>query len=367
MNKVLIKKKNHFFETYISKVIKQISENNSITSNAKQQLNSVLCIIVKIISNVTRNLTKISKKKTLSDKEVLNAIVIVLPGQLGQNAIQEGIKAVNNYKEYTTKGNTRQNKAGIIFPPSITEKFLRNFGYSKIMVTTCAPVCLAAVIEYITAEIIELASNFAKDNKRIRLTIRDLEMGIRNDSELNELFNKQNIYFLGGGSVPFIHESLLSKKTKKQQIRVTNFDNTFKKTHRFRSGTVALKEIKHFQKLSNCLTFPKFSFEKIVRQIVISKVNSKNIIKISKEVFIILQYFIEQYIVDILKDSNFVAIHAGRVKLMSIDIKLINYLRNKTFNPYNSINNIEDIIVINQIDYDIRENQITENQLTENI
>ena len=65
------KKKTRFFETYIAKVLKQVSETNGITSNAKQQLNSILCIISKIISTSVTNLTEIAKKKTLSEKEVI--------------------------------------------------------------------------------------------------------------------------------------------------------------------------------------------------------------------------------------------------------------------------------------------------------
>ena len=76
--------------------------------------------------------------------------------------------------------------------------------------------------------------------------------------------------------------------------------------------------------MSNCLTFAKFPFERVVRGIV-NKNNSS--MKISKDVFIILQYYIEQYVVDILKDANMAAIHAGRVKLMLTDIEFICNLR----------------------------------------
>ena len=45
--------------------------------------------------------------------------------------------------------------------------FLRNFGFSKFMVTSTAPVYLAAVLEYITAEILDLSAKSASNNKRI--------------------------------------------------------------------------------------------------------------------------------------------------------------------------------------------------------
>jgi histone H3/H4 len=187
------KKKSRFFETYISKVLKQIAPNNGITANSKQQLNSAVCKIAQELSHNATLLTQISKKKTLSDKEVSNAVKVIMPGELAINSVQEGEKSVSKFTGEDTKNTSRQGKAGIIFPPSIAEKFLRNFGFSKIMVTKKAPVYLAAVLEYITVDILQLSSDLANDNKRVRITIRDLELSVRTDQELTSLFDKCSI------------------------------------------------------------------------------------------------------------------------------------------------------------------------------
>ena len=315
------KKRTRFFETYISKVLKQVSPNNGITSNSKQQLNSAVCIIAKEISHLGMKLTEFSKKKTTSDKEVTNAVKIIFSGDLAINSIREGEKCIKTFNtEIQRCGGSRQGKAGIIFPPSIAEKFLRNFGYSKIMVTSSAPIFLAAVLEYFVVEILILASKSANDNNRIRITIRDLHLSVGNDRELSLLFYKLNLVFLGGGVIPFIHPCLLAKKVHKYKKKDINDDN--KKPHRFRPGTVAIREIKKYQKMSDCLTFAKFPFERLVRSICSLYSKSVNM-KISKDVFVILQYFIEQYVVSILKDANAAAIHAGRVKLMLIDLEFV--------------------------------------------
>lgn len=317
----LIRKKTRYFDIYISKVLKQVSPNNGITYNSKQQLNSAICIVAREISDLAIKLTEFSKKKTTSDKEVINSIKIIFSGDLYVNSVKEGEKSVNMFN-LDINGGSRHGKAGIIFPPSITEKFLRNFGYSKLMVTNSAPIFLAAVLEYFTAEILILASKSANDNNRIRITIRDLQLSIYNDKELTLLFNKLNISFLGGGVIPFIHPCLLIKKIHKYKKK----DPEEKKSHRFRQGTVALREIKKYQNTSDCLTFARFPFERLVRLICLNITDNQ--IKISKDVFIILQYFIEQYIVTILKNANLAAIHAGRVKVMLTDIIFVCNFKN---------------------------------------
>jgi histone H2B len=332
--KLLIKrKKTRYWEIYISKVLKQVSPKSGITSNSKQQLNSVLCQIAEIIATVAISLTIYARKKTIDSKEVNNALRIVFPGELAVKAVEEGSYAVNRFKQSKLQKattNNRQDKAGIIFPPSIAEKFLRKFGYCQILVTSTSPICFAAALEYITSEILELAKNFA-GTKRVRITIRDMELAVRNDVEFNTLFRKNNISFLGGGGLPFIHSSLLVKKPRKKQVKDTTGDVTQK--HRFRPGTVALREIRKFQKMSNCLTFARFPFEKLVRRIV-NQEHPDSVMKISKEVFIVLQYFIEQNMVELLRFANDAAVHSGRVKLIPNDIKFIDYVRGKGLNPY---------------------------------
>jgi len=320
------KKRTRYFETYISKLLKTISIDHGITANAKQQLNSAICFIAKIIANTSTHLTIISKKKTMSEKEVCNAIKLILSGTLATNANIQAEDSVTKFNTEYDKSISRRDKAGILFPPSISEKFLRNFGFSKIMVTKNAPIYFAAVLEYLTIDILTNASKMAKENNRVRITIRDLELTIRTDKELCKLFEKCNLNFIGGGVVPHIHETLLSKKPRKKRKNTNSekepIDQT--KKHRFRPGTVSLREIRKFQKVSNCLTFAKFPFERFIRDIIN---NYNNGMKISKEVFIVLQYYIEQFLVDFLRDANSAAVHSGRVKLMPSDINFICNIR----------------------------------------
>jgi histone H3/H4 len=321
------KKKTRYFETYISKVLKTVSAEHGITANARQQLNSAICVIAKMIANISMHLTVVSKKKTMSEKEVGNAVKLVFCGTLTETASIQAEESLSKFKSDEAKHSSRQDKAGILFPPSISEKFLRNFGFSKIMVTKSAPVYFAAILEHLTIDILTTATKMAKENNRVRVTIRDLELTIRTDKELAKLFEKCNLSFVGGGVVPQIHETLLNKKPRKKRknVRVSAPEPVEQsKKHRFRPGTVSLREIRKFQKISNCLTFAKFPFERFIRNIV-NTYNSG--MKISKDVFIVLQYYVEQFVVDFLRDANSAAIHSGRVKLMPSDINFICQLR----------------------------------------
>ena len=72
-----------------------------------------------------------------------------------------------------------------------------------------APVYIGAVLEYLTAEILELAGNAAKDNKKSRIIPRHIQLAVRNDEELNRLLG--HVTIAAGGVLPNIHASLVPK------------------------------------------------------------------------------------------------------------------------------------------------------------
>ncbi|RUP46771.1 histone H2A [Jimgerdemannia flammicorona] len=107
---------------------------------------------------------------------------------------------------------SRSAKAGLQFPVGRIHRLLRKGNYAQ-RVGAGAPVYLAAVLEYLAAEILELAGNAARDNKKSRIIPRHLQLAIRNDEELNKLLG--HVTIAQGGVLPNIHANLLPKKTKK--------------------------------------------------------------------------------------------------------------------------------------------------------
>lgn len=113
----------------------------------------------------------------------------------------------------TKVSKSRSSKAGLQFPVGRIHRKLRKGNYAP-RVGAGAPVYLAAVLEYLTAEILELAGNAARDNKKTRIIPRHLQLAIRNDEELNKLLG--GVTIAQGGVLPNIHASLLPKKSKKE-------------------------------------------------------------------------------------------------------------------------------------------------------
>merc|ERR1712224_496032 len=111
------------------------------------------------------------------------------------------------------KAKSRSSRAGLQFPVGRVHRHLKNGNYAE-RVGAGAPVYLAAVMEYLAAEILELACNAARDNKKSRIVPPPIQLAIRNDEELSKLLSSVTI--ASGGVLPNIHSVLLPKKSGKK-------------------------------------------------------------------------------------------------------------------------------------------------------
>uniref|UniRef100_A0A3Q3M6N5 Histone H2A n=1 Tax=Mastacembelus armatus TaxID=205130 RepID=A0A3Q3M6N5_9TELE len=118
-----------------------------------------------------------------------------------------GKKAVPKSKSVMSKSS----RAGLIFPVGRIHRLLRKGNYAE-RIGSGAAVYFAAALEYLTAEILELAGNASRDNKKLRIAPRHILLAVRNDEELNKLL--AGVTISEGGVIPNIQASLLPKKTK---------------------------------------------------------------------------------------------------------------------------------------------------------
>ncbi len=122
-----------------------------------------------------------------------------------------------------------------------------------------------------------------------------------------------------GGKAPRSH--VPAKKAPKNKTTTTG--EKVKKPHRFKPGTVSLREIRKYQKSVDHL-IPKLSFQRLVREIT-QELDSK--FRFQGAALLCLQEAAEAYLVGLFDDSNLCAIHARRVTVMGKDMRLTKRIR----------------------------------------
>ncbi|NXA84919.1 H2A protein, partial [Thryothorus ludovicianus] len=101
-------------------------------------------------------------------------------------------------------------RAGLAFPVARIHKILKKGQYAR-RIGIGAAVYVTAALEYLSAEILELAAEAAQQNKKSRLGPRHVLFAIRNDEELNSMLS--GVTISQGGVIPMIQPELLPKKT----------------------------------------------------------------------------------------------------------------------------------------------------------
>ncbi|XP_055388032.1 late histone H2A.2.2-like [Condylostylus longicornis] len=113
------------------------------------------------------------------------------------------------------KAISKSKRANITFPVGRIARLLKKGRYAN-RVGGAAPVYFAAILEYprVSAELLELAGNAARDHKKTRILPRHIQLAVRNDDELNQLFT--GITIASGGVLPSIQPVLLPKSRSKK-------------------------------------------------------------------------------------------------------------------------------------------------------
>ncbi|KAJ7355405.1 histone-fold-containing protein [Mycena albidolilacea] len=100
---------------------------------------------------------------------------------------------------------TSSTKAGLHFPVARIRRLLKQTHEKRVTVSSAT--YLAAVLEYLMAELLELAGNCAREIGRKRITPRHILLAVKNDDELDRLL--KSVIIIDGGVLPHIHPQLI--------------------------------------------------------------------------------------------------------------------------------------------------------------
>jgi histone H2A len=213
------------FATYIFKVLKSMKNGNDKFGMSKKGMavmNSVVTDVFERLMKEASDAAKYAKKATVGHKEVIAAAKFTLPGKLSELAIKNGNDAVKKFEQVSKDGAkvktpkkksvSRSSKAGLVFPVGRVARHMKKARVAS-RVGAAAPVFVAAVLEYVTREVLEKGSDELAFGKK-RITPRVVNLGIMSDSELKQVFSKVTIA-AGGVQPDNIHVSLLGKKAQK--------------------------------------------------------------------------------------------------------------------------------------------------------
>ena len=123
-------------------------------------------------------------------------------------------------------------------------------------------------------------------------------------------------------------KSVAPKKAEKKAKKAASASATgVKRSHRFRPGTVALREIRRFQRGTDLL-LRKAPFQRLVREVATSH---KEGLRFQASAVAAVQEATEAYVVSLLSDTNLCALHTRRVTIMPRDVQLARRLRGERF------------------------------------
>jgi len=103
----------------------------------------------------------------------------------------------------------KPNRAGLQFPIARIQKMMKENILAE-RVGPGAAVYMAAVLEYLTAEVLELSGNVAREHKKVRIGPRHIMFAVRNDEELSRML--RHVTIAQGGVQPHIARELVRKK-----------------------------------------------------------------------------------------------------------------------------------------------------------
>nr|XP_033811864.1 uncharacterized protein LOC117365496 [Geotrypetes seraphini] len=302
------KQRKETYAIYVYKVLKQVHPDTGISSKAMGIMNSFVSDIFERIAGEASRLAHYNKRSTITSREIQTAVRLLLPGELAKHAVSEGTKAVTKYtsSKIRTKENAQLLRLESILKPnhqcSVERKGVialtnpgTGRGFSYLSADRAQPIKEPSNGAVVCFFVVEEGGNCVSGMARTKQTARKST----------------------GGKAP--RKQLATKAARKSAPATGGV----KKPHRYRPGTVALREIRRYQK-STELLIRKLPFQRLVREIA---QDFKTDLRFQSSAVMALQEASEAYLVGLFEDTNLCAIHAKRVTIMPKDIQLARRIR----------------------------------------
>ena len=182
-------------------IANQISRDLDIIDSTSNLINNLIIRLATKIITGANKISILSKKKIISVEDIKTSVLIIINRELAKYSISDGTKAVMKYRNRNkrTKMNIEEH-SGLQLSFATTNKLFQNNITKNKTVYKEAIIYLTAVLEFISAEIIELSHNASNNDK---LLPRHIFIAISNDEELNRIFKG---YILGTGTLPNIND-----------------------------------------------------------------------------------------------------------------------------------------------------------------
>jgi histone H3/H4 len=190
------------FNIYLYKLLKIVLPDYTITAEALNETNMLAhSLAEKIVASAVK-LAHSSDKKTITDVEMRSALTLVMGPTPLQNNAQQFVRdtfAIDTSYEGVSGPRSRTKTRGLQISVSRCENVIRY--YSRMRVSPKAALVLAAALENIFADLLDLAGGVCRTQKRVRLTSRCIALAVENDTDLVHLFN--GVSKLSGGKTKY--------------------------------------------------------------------------------------------------------------------------------------------------------------------
>ncbi|XP_045482821.1 uncharacterized protein LOC123686651 [Harmonia axyridis] len=275
------RKRKESYAIYIYKVLKQVHPDTGISSKAMSIMNSFVNDIFERIAAEASRLAHYNKRSTITSREIQTAVRLLLPGGHAESLL-------------------------VLFGAKPTEKPVRYIDDLKLYSANDEQ--LGNVVAFFEA----IGMKPGKDECAVVQAKREVNLYPYSRWPVRSNARKST-----GGKAP--RKQLATKAARKSAPATGGV----KKPHRYRPGTVALREIRRYQK-STELLIRKLPFQRLVREIA---QDFKTDLRFQSSAVMALQEASEAYLVGLFEDTNLCAIHAKRVTIMPKDIQLARRIR----------------------------------------